>query len=341
MSLLLALLAFSTLAVRAAPVASDNWVYTGCYSPILTTSISGPNDTLTMTIDSCLDLCFRDGINGIPYQYGGVRSGDKCVCGNTLQPGSVAVDPALCAIPCPGNSAEVCGGSGTATSLYELRPGVKAVPSVPSVVRSFQSEGCWTDSPGARALRTYVPAAITIALSDCVGACSARGFALAGMEYSHECYCGNALLGNNTRTSAAACNMACEGNPTQVCGGSNAISLYKALGTNYTSGPASIPFTYKDWRYSVCARDNAGRIVPNRLDLNPDTMTVNTCLDACAAAGYVVGALQYGQECWCGSKRLPAHTVSEPSLCNLGCSANANQFCGGSLVNQVYYLPNA
>lgn len=169
--------------------------------------------------------------------------------------------------------------------------------------------------------------------------------------------CGNALLGGNTLTAAAdSCNFACGGNPSQICGGSNAISVYKVAGSNFTSGPASIPQTIGNWTYALCARCVASsasnrarqltrnrdslsaRTVPTSVALNADKLTLEICINACQQAGFTVAAAQYGQECRCGSARLPSETPSEDALCNLGCSGNADELCGGALANQIYYL---
>ncbi|KZV96604.1 WSC-domain-containing protein [Exidia glandulosa HHB12029] len=260
------------------------------------------------------------------------------VCGNTLDPGSHALSPSACQIPCPGNPDELCGGTNGATQLYTLKPGIAAIPHVVPVFDIWTSVSCWTDTPGARALRTYVPSAATIQVQDALNACKNRGFTLAGVEYGHEIYCGNAVLGGNAATDASNCNFACEGNPSQICGGSNAISLYKVLGSTFTSGPAVIPQHIGNWTYALCSRDSlSARTVPTSMSLNADKMTLELCVNACQAAGFTVAAAQYGQECRCGNTQLPTDTTSDDSLCNLGCSANANEFCGGSLVNQVYY----
>ncbi|EJD47287.1 WSC-domain-containing protein, partial [Auricularia subglabra TFB-10046 SS5] len=334
---LIQVLALSTLAVSAVRSAavqvavSGPWVASGCHNAVLTTSINSENDTVALTIESCLDSCYNSGVNGFPYQYGGVKDGDRCVCGNTLQPGSFALDAGQCDLSCPGNRTQLCGGPG-ATQLYELNSYERTAARVPAKVGAFSSAGCVTDAPGARALRNYFPTAAQISLEDCVDLCDSHGFILAGTEYSHECFCGNALLGQNTPEPAARCNMACEGNPSQVCGGNNAISLYSKA--PFTRGVATIPRKYEDWSFQFCASDGVTRSIPDRLNLDADKMTVSLCLNACAAANYTVAALQYGQECWCGND-LPVERTAN-ALCNFGCSANANQFCGGSLVNQVY-----
>lgn len=147
------------------------------------------------TIQACLDICFLDGANGFPFQFGGVRNGTDCrgyaahdvsnadaalaVCSMTLQPGSFVLPPSACDLPGEG-------GIDGAMQLYTLKPGIATKPHVVPSFDGWTSAGCWTDTPAARALRTYIPSDQTIQVQDALNACKSRGFNLAGIEYSHE-----------------------------------------------------------------------------------------------------------------------------------------------------------
>ena len=61
----------------------------------------------------------------------------------------------------------------------------------------------------------------------CIALCRSQGFAYAGVEYSTNCFCGNSY----GRSGAADnCNMACGGNPAEMCGGYFANSVYSVSG---------------------------------------------------------------------------------------------------------------
>ena len=66
----------------------------------------------------------------------------------------------------------------------------------------------------------------------CAAFCIGKGAALAGLEYAGECWCGDrlpagAILGaDNGGTTGAVCKMNCVGNVTEICGGSNALSVW-------------------------------------------------------------------------------------------------------------------
>jgi hypothetical protein len=73
-------------------------------------------------------------------------------------------------------------------------------------------------------------------VEQCVAACRSQGFALAGLQYSHWCFCGNELTG---AMPANNCNMPCPGNSSQMCGGSWANSVYRT--TMETRAPERPP----------------------------------------------------------------------------------------------------
>jgi hypothetical protein len=56
--------------------------------------------------------------------------------------------------------------------------------------------------------------------------CEDHKFSLAGVEYGHQCMCGNAAASNAKEAPAADCGMACSANATQKCGGSNRMDVY-------------------------------------------------------------------------------------------------------------------
>jgi hypothetical protein len=62
----------------------------------------------------------------------------------------------------------------------------------------------------------------------CINYCAAQGYTMAGVEYSNECYCGNAYRnGQNPPTAPASqCQFACAGAPGLSCGGSWGIQIY-------------------------------------------------------------------------------------------------------------------
>lgn len=93
--------------------------------------------------------------------------------------------------------------------------------------------GCGTDSVSARTF-SYERDSGVLTVESCIATCNAAGYSIAGMEYSTQCFCGNAV------PSAAAplpnipggCSMKCGGDSTEICGGPNALSLYQKCGSS-------------------------------------------------------------------------------------------------------------
>ena len=62
-------------------------------------------------------------------------------------------------------------------------------------------------------------------------------------------------------------------------------------------------------------------------------MTVEACEAACKAAGYVLAGLEYSDQCWCGNSVMNGGAyvgADGTSGCDMACSGNAAEWCGGS-----------
>lgn len=91
--------------------------------------------------------------------------------------------------------------------------------------------GCYSDlGPNGRTLawrQDQIPDA-DLTIEACLQACKEGGYAFAGVEYSQECYCG-VVLGNGTaKVDESNCQMTCNGNTTELCGGAANLYLYVA-----------------------------------------------------------------------------------------------------------------
>jgi hypothetical protein len=56
--------------------------------------------------------------------------------------------------------------------------------------------------------------------------CGNAGFSLAGTEYAGQCFCGDNMEGSS-KIAAKKCDMKCEGDASQICGGSLALSVFE------------------------------------------------------------------------------------------------------------------
>ena len=61
---------------------------------------------------------------------------------------------------------------------------------------------------------------------ECARFCFERRFALAGVQYGHECFCGDSV-DEKFKISEKKCDQNCPGNPDSKCGGFYTMNVYK------------------------------------------------------------------------------------------------------------------
>jgi hypothetical protein len=89
--------------------------------------------------------------------------------------------------------------------------------------------GCYSDSTSTRALTGVQFADLGIGKVTSTGYidyCGNAGFSFAGTEYAGQCFCGNKMEGSS-KIAADKCDMKCEGDASQICVGSSALSVYE------------------------------------------------------------------------------------------------------------------
>ncbi|KAH6625396.1 hypothetical protein C7974DRAFT_312264 [Boeremia exigua] len=101
-----------------------------------------------------------------------------------------------------------------------------------TTTKQWSYVGCGRDNIADRAFPgpSYSRAAATVEM--CVDFCAGQGYTYAGLEYSRECFCANALRPEYAPRDGfmGNCVAKCAGNPAQTCGGSAAMSIYRACG---------------------------------------------------------------------------------------------------------------
>ncbi|KAI0013382.1 hypothetical protein F4779DRAFT_613533 [Xylariaceae sp. FL0662B] len=116
-------------------------------------------------------------------------------------------------------------------------PTLSTIPTVTSGPHAYTYAGCFNETTlvantsGARALSGGIemtaPGTLTVAA--CVDFCArntSTAYALAGLEYSRECYCARALSSLSARLPDAACDTPCDGDNATACGGALRLSVY-------------------------------------------------------------------------------------------------------------------
>ena len=97
--------------------------------------------------------------------------------------------------------------------------------------------GCANDSMETRTLSADSTTGNDMTVEKCINYCKGKGFSLAGMEYASQCYCDNKFYqapasAHDVREPQAGilgnCWQPCAGDAGEICGGSAALSVYKA-----------------------------------------------------------------------------------------------------------------
>ncbi|KAH8659256.1 WSC domain-containing protein [Tricladium varicosporioides] len=324
------------------PPSFDNWKYKGCYSD------SQSSRTLAIEAhfgehvddDNCVYQCIQLG-----HIFAGVEYSGQCYCGDYVNPAATQEPETDCYMPCTKTATQACGGPDR-MNLYYLEGATPATPPAQVTTNpgpnGWVSEGCYSDSVASRTLANTVAttgggSAMTVAL--CVDACHTAGYSLAGVEYGGQCYCDNTYINGGPYSSLSNCNMACNGNSTEFCGGPGAMNLYSYGGvtpvssvvpTSTVTPVTNIPLPTA-WATLGCYTDNVGARALSH-GLNIPSLTVEKCISGCSAAGYTIAGVEYGGECYCDNKIQNSQgQASDGSAgCNMGCSGNAGETCGGA-----------
>ncbi|KFZ02255.1 hypothetical protein V500_00331 [Pseudogymnoascus sp. VKM F-4518 (FW-2643)] len=188
------------------PAASSTWNNLGCYTDTtLARTLSVSYNVAGNTVEKCQDTCAAAG-----YKYAGVEYGTQCYCDNAIMNNAVPAAAAGCNMPCPGNGAELCGGSNV-MNLY-------------SVIPTFQNLGCYTDTTNSRTLRTSLNLGGNTN-QKCQNACYNAGFKYSGTEFGSQCFCDSSIQASGALVTDGSCNKACAGDDSQICGGPNRLTV--------------------------------------------------------------------------------------------------------------------
>jgi hypothetical protein len=340
-----------------------------------------------MTVEKCASFCSEKGFTLAGLEYSG-----ECYCGNELSNGaSLDKTSDQCNMKCSGDDSTICGGpdaislfSGPAAQAAAASPSpsatasatASAAPAGPTPATnlpegwSAASSNCIQEVNG-RALTGYSEASGDMTIPKCISICSGRGFQLAAVEYSAECYCGNELVnGASLDKVSEQCVMPCGGDSTTLCGGPNALQLYSnpnavaptsaspsaaapaetetatATASSTETAPSAGPTPESNlpdgWTAAstTCLQEVPGRALVG-FATTQDDMDIPKCLSLCEGKGFYYAAVQWGKECQCGNGLMNGASLDKASNnCNMGCVGKPDTLCGGSDALQLYTNPS-
>ncbi|KAJ5131970.1 hypothetical protein N7448_006128 [Penicillium atrosanguineum] len=187
-----------------------------------------------------------------------------------------------------------------------------------STTLTWKSLGCYSDNTLSRTLNT----SLTVSggtIEACQSACEAKGFTYAGIEYGTQCFCGTAIMNAGASIDSSNCNTVCPQASAEVCGGSNALSLYQV-----------VPI----WQSIGCYSDTTLKRTLAH-SFNVPGNNVEKCQGVCQDNGYIYAGMEYGSQCFCGNTIDNGATLT--SGCGTVCSGNSGEICGGSNSLSMYY----
>ncbi|KZL64145.1 wsc domain-containing protein [Colletotrichum incanum] len=306
---------------------ATNWSYKGCHTDTTSTRVlSGDSfHADDMSQEKCIQFC-----DGKGYSVAGVEWGRECYCGYVLPKSAFKAPEEECSKPCTGAKDQVCGEGGRINVFWNG----DAAPEILAQSGDFNSIGCYSDHPAARALTSGIGLSGGVRVSDCTTACAAQGYQFAGLEFGKECFCGASIQNGAKPIPAESCNMACTADKTQYCGGAGAINIYKNSKVEM-SGPSTIP---DGWTSKKCYTDNPSKRILSYKVPSFDKFSAAQCVSKCAGLGYLYAGLEYGSECFCGNSIDNGNTPAT-SGCDMSCAGNRADMCGGAGRINLYVAP--
>ena len=251
------------------------------------------------------------GVPGIIGAQNGVDLGE----GTVLAAGESATAVLFCSVPKSQNNVDSYIG----TAQWTMNTGdpsfgkqfiqftcnavsAQVGPLYPNGSAIYRYDGCWKENDPGRQLKVQLWGQnANNNNGDCINACAAKGYALAGTEYESECWCGSAMPKHET--NATDCNYLCSGNSSETCGGNgyfhdgSYISLFNNGGATSSTGTTDpgIVQSAGGYNYSGCYTEaTAGRALSAKA-ISTSDMTIERCAANCT--GYQLFGVEFGQEC--------------------------------------------
>ncbi|KAK2590972.1 hypothetical protein QQS21_011331 [Conoideocrella luteorostrata] len=207
-------------------------------------------------------------------------------------------------------------------------------------VGGYKRVSCWTEGVSVRALTGISVVNDTMTLDKCAKYCSA--YVYWGTEYGRECYCGNSIDKSSAAAPVGDCNMACGGEPSEYCGAGNRLELYSTTSAPVTPTPTATLVhkpTVSPYTLVGCWSEGNGVRALSQGSTTSDKMTNEACATFCKDYKYF--GTEYASECYCGSYLADSSKTAPIGDCNMPCSGDQYEYCGGAGGRlELYQNPN-
>ncbi|XP_062608867.1 uncharacterized protein LOC134270643 [Saccostrea cucullata] len=277
--------------------------YMGCFQDQQDRTLTGKYTTTTsMTIETCKNICTKEN-----NQFYGVQYSHQCFCGDFLST-NIPKPERECNMKCSGNKNQMCGGHYRMNIYRNLNYNQEHLIHL----------GCYQDQP-TRTLAGKKTKSKSMTIETCKNICTKENTKFYGVEFSSECFCGSMLTTNILRPDRE-CNMKCNGNKQQTCGGIYRMNIY--LNPDYNKA------------YLGCFQDQPRRTLAGKY-VKSTSMTIEVCKNICTKENSKFYGVEYSYECFCGDS-LTTNIRKPESECNMKCNGNGKQICGGVYRMNIY-----
>lgn len=191
----------------------------------------------------------------------------------------------------------------------------------------FIPKGCVTDSVSARTLLGMSTTSPDMSAEYCSQFC--KDYQYFGTEFGDECYCGLTVATTSEKAYDSDCNVPCDGDASEMCGGPARMNLYRQSGESFAINPIVL-----GWEYAGCHSDSVSNRVLNDAKLFQDNMTPQVCANFCK--GYQYFGTEFGSQCYCGNQFTnPTSSICEDD-CGFLCPGSIVELCGGAGALSLY-----
>jgi hypothetical protein len=167
-----------------------------------------------------------------------------------------------------------------------------------------------------------------MALLPCLIYCLQEGKYVFGLENGDSCLCDHRLRFGSLRLDDAKCNVKCNGNSSDACGGNNAVEVYSLQETLPVQSQSIGCFASTEADPAVLGGGKSVKEV--------NSMSIQKCGSICSVSDYAFFALSEGSVCTCGDKLVQGAQAVDEEKCETDCSDGHGYFCGGKGFAEVY-----
>src|SRR5271170_7390592 len=92
-----------------------------------------------------------------------------------------------------------------------------------------------------------------------------------------------------------------------------------------------------DWTSEGCYTDSVGARTLTGATYNGNGMTDEACVSFCDGKTFAYAGTEYAGQCYCGNSLASTGTAAAATDCNMACTGNSSEACGGPNRLNIFY----